>query len=102
MKFYYKAERIIKYKHELECNVLFSALLNRPILSREKQKHVLFLNFSHIRLLMSHQEDEIILFASWFCPYVQRVWIALEHKRLKYRYIEIDPYSESEGRCYYK
>lgn len=42
-------------------------------------------------------QNEILLFASWFCPYVQRVWIALEYKRLKYRYIEINPYAENDG-----
>jgi glutathione S-transferase len=31
-------------------------------------------------------------FASWFCPYAQRVWIALEEKGITYQYVEIDPY----------
>jgi glutathione S-transferase len=36
-------------------------------------------------------------FASWFCPYAQRVWIALEEKRIDYRYVEIDPYEPAEA-----
>ena len=48
-------------------------------------------------IIISMSQNEILLFASWFCPYVQRVWIALEYKRLKYRYIEINPYAENDG-----
>ena len=32
------------------------------------------------------------LYASWFCPYVQRVWIAMEEKGIPYSYVEINPY----------
>lgn len=32
------------------------------------------------------------MFAGWFCPFVQRVWITLEEKRIPYQYIEINPY----------
>ena len=32
------------------------------------------------------------LYASWFCPYAQRIWIALEEKRVAYCYVEINPY----------
>lgn len=37
------------------------------------------------------------LFASWFCPYVQRLWIALEMKGIDYEYEEINPYDKSEA-----
>jgi Glutathione S-transferase, N-terminal domain len=37
-------------------------------------------------------EKEVAMYGSWFCPYVQRVWIALEEKQIDYQYIEIDPY----------
>uniref|UniRef100_A0A7S4C6T0 Glutathione transferase n=1 Tax=Chrysotila carterae TaxID=13221 RepID=A0A7S4C6T0_CHRCT len=36
-------------------------------------------------------------YGSWFCPYVQRVWIALEEKGVDYEYVEIDPYRKAEG-----
>lgn len=35
------------------------------------------------------------LFASWFCPYVQRVWIALEEKGIPFSYVEINPYEDA-------
>ncbi|KAI5250255.1 hypothetical protein E4T43_00230 [Aureobasidium subglaciale] len=38
----------------------------------------------------SHFNDhELKLFGSCFCPFVQRVWISLELKRLDYQYIEL-------------
>lgn len=35
------------------------------------------------------------MYASWFCPYVQRLWIALEIKEVPYEYREINPYDKS-------
>ncbi|KAI5788199.1 putative glutathione transferase [Pyronema domesticum] len=40
------------------------------------------------------REHELKLFGSCFCPFVQRVWIALEFKEMDYQYIEIDPYAK--------
>ncbi|KAI0610508.1 Glutathione S-transferase [Pyrenophora tritici-repentis] len=40
------------------------------------------------------KEDELKLYGSAFCPFVQRVWISLEHKQLPYQYIEVDPYKK--------
>lgn len=34
------------------------------------------------------------LHGSCFCPFVQRVWISLEHKSLPYQYLETDPYAK--------
>ena len=31
------------------------------------------------------------LYASWFCPYAQRIWIALEEKRVADCDVEINP-----------
>ena len=36
--------------------------------------------------------SELVLYSSWFCPYAQRVWIALEEKGVAFQYVEIDPY----------
>lgn len=30
----------------------------------------------------------------WFCPFVQRAWIALEEGRPPYQYKEVNPYKE--------
>jgi len=42
-----------------------------------------------------HQrETNLTLWGSWFCPYVQRVWIALEEKGIEYTYHEVNPYKK--------
>lgn len=35
-----------------------------------------------------------VLYSGWFCPFVQRVWIVLEEKKIPYRYQEINPYNK--------
>jgi glutathione S-transferase len=34
------------------------------------------------------------LYGGWFCPFVQRVWIVLEEKDIKYEYVELNPYKK--------
>ncbi|KLJ09427.1 glutathione S-transferase [Blastomyces silverae] len=43
------------------------------------------------------RETDLKLFGSCFCPFVQRVWIALEVKGIPYQYIEVDPYKKPES-----
>ncbi|KAL9588872.1 MAG: hypothetical protein Q9203_002332 [Teloschistes exilis] len=43
------------------------------------------------------KEHELKLYGSCFCPFVQRVWIALQFKGLDYQYIEIDPYKKPDS-----
>ncbi|KAF4632420.1 hypothetical protein G7Y89_g5704 [Cudoniella acicularis] len=43
------------------------------------------------------KEHELKLFGSCFCPFVQRVWIAMEVKGLNYQYIEVDPYKKPQA-----
>jgi len=43
------------------------------------------------------KEHELKLFGSCFCPFVQRVWIALELKDMAYQYIEVDPYAKPQS-----
>ncbi|KAI3322670.1 putative glutathione S-transferase [Xylariaceae sp. AK1471] len=38
------------------------------------------------------EEQQLKLFAGWFCPFVQRTWITLEEKKIPYQYIEVNPY----------
>ncbi|KAK3110372.1 hypothetical protein LTR53_015407 [Teratosphaeriaceae sp. CCFEE 6253] len=37
-------------------------------------------------------ENDLKLYGSCFCPFVHRVWISLEHKKLDYEYVEVDVY----------
>ena len=32
------------------------------------------------------------LYCSWFCPFAQRAWIAMEEKGVEYLYVEMNPY----------
>ncbi|RVD84378.1 uncharacterized protein DFL_006130 [Arthrobotrys flagrans] len=42
-----------------------------------------------------HSHDaQLKLYGGCFCPFVQRVWIALELSGLEYQYIEVDPYKK--------
>ncbi|MCJ1312960.1 hypothetical protein MMC25_006636 [Agyrium rufum] len=43
------------------------------------------------------KEQDLKLFGSCFCPFVQRVWIALEAKGIPYQYIEVDPYKKPQS-----
>ncbi|KAK0383278.1 hypothetical protein NLU13_9191 [Sarocladium strictum] len=45
--------------------------------------------------IKKHAKDsDMKLYAACFCPFSQRVWIALEAKGLPYQYCEIDPYKK--------
>ena len=35
------------------------------------------------------------LYSAWYCPFAQRVWMALIYKQIKFEYVEIDPYQET-------
>ncbi|KAJ5216925.1 hypothetical protein N7468_009933 [Penicillium chermesinum] len=49
-------------------------------------------------LVDQHQaEQPLKLYAGWFCPFVQRVWLALEEKQIPYQYIEVNPYNKPES-----
>ncbi|OAL50459.1 hypothetical protein IQ07DRAFT_426807 [Pyrenochaeta sp. DS3sAY3a] len=43
------------------------------------------------------KDDDLKLYGSCFCPFVQRVWISLEHKGIPYQYIEVDPYRKPQS-----
>jgi len=44
-----------------------------------------------------HQKDaDIVFYAGWFCPFVQRTWMALEEKGIPYQYKEENPYHKDK------
>ncbi|KAF8070401.1 glutathione S-transferase [Lyophyllum atratum] len=44
-----------------------------------------------------HQDpQDLVYYGGWFCPYVQRGWIALEEKGINYQYKEVNPYKKEK------
>jgi glutathione S-transferase len=35
-------------------------------------------------------------YSAWYCPFAQRVWMALIHKEIAFDYVEVDPYEKSD------
>jgi len=47
------------------------------------------------QVVAEHQEpQDLIFYSGWFCPFVQRSWIALEERGIPYQYKEINPYKK--------
>ncbi|KAK6078423.1 Glutathione S-transferase omega-1 [Seiridium cupressi] len=45
-----------------------------------------------------HQADlQLKLYSGWFCPFVQRAWLALEEKGIPYQYVEVNPYHKPDS-----
>ncbi|KAH7394088.1 glutathione transferase omega-1 [Phaeosphaeria sp. MPI-PUGE-AT-0046c] len=50
------------------------------------------------QIVKAHEgEKPLKLYSGWFCPFVQRVWIALEEKKIDYQYIEVNPYHKPQS-----
>ncbi|KAN0081428.1 Glutathione S-transferase, C-terminal-like protein [Tylopilus felleus] len=42
-----------------------------------------------------HQDpQDLVFWSGWFCPFNQRVWIALEERGIPYQYKEVNPYKK--------
>lgn len=49
------------------------------------------------KTVQAHSEKhELVFYAGWFCPFVQRTWLALEEKGLSYEYREVNPYKKEK------
>ncbi|KAI0261260.1 glutathione-S-transferase [Gloeopeniophorella convolvens] len=47
--------------------------------------------------VQQHSADtELVFYAGWFCPFVQRAWISLEEKGIPYQYKEVNPYKKEK------
>ncbi|THH07264.1 hypothetical protein EW145_g3494 [Phellinidium pouzarii] len=40
--------------------------------------------------------QELVFYSGWFCPFVQRTWIALEERGIPYQYKEVNPYMKEK------
>ncbi|KAE8371362.1 hypothetical protein BDV26DRAFT_286855 [Aspergillus bertholletiae] len=60
----------------------------------QKTYHTKATGLAAVTVLNHSSENELKLYGSCFCPFVQRVWIALEAKGIPYQYIEVDPYKK--------
>jgi len=50
-----------------------------------------------VMVVEAHQDkQDLVFYSGWFCPFVQRVWIALEEKGIPYQYKEENPYHKDE------
>ncbi|KAF8806588.1 glutathione-S-transferase [Phlegmacium glaucopus] len=47
------------------------------------------------QIVAEHQEpQDLVFYSGWFCPFVQRSWIALEERGMPYQYKEVNPYKK--------
>ncbi|OGM49110.1 glutathione transferase [Aspergillus bombycis] len=63
----------------------------------QKTYHTKATGLAAATVLNRSSVNELKLYGSCFCPFVQRVWIALEAKGIPYQYIEIDPYKKPQS-----
>jgi glutathione S-transferase len=43
------------------------------------------------------QGDALTFYSAWFCPFAQRVWLALEEKKVAYTYVECELYEQDSS-----
>ena len=49
------------------------------------------------KTVQAHSDKhELVFYAGWFCPFVQRTWLVLEEKELPYEYREVNPYKKEK------
>ncbi|PYH79256.1 hypothetical protein BO82DRAFT_376579 [Aspergillus uvarum CBS 121591] len=63
----------------------------------QKSYHTKATGFAAETVADHSADNDLKLFGSCFCPFVQRVWIALQFKGIPYQYIEVDPYKKPQS-----
>ncbi|KKZ61892.1 hypothetical protein EMCG_03591 [[Emmonsia] crescens] len=69
----------------------------KKVMAQQKTYHKKASGPAAVTVKKHARETDLKLFGSCFCPFVQRVWIALEVKGIPYQYIEVDPYKKPES-----
>ncbi|KAL8291904.1 hypothetical protein RQP46_002162 [Phenoliferia psychrophenolica] len=50
-----------------------------------------------LKIVEAHSApQDLIFYSGWFCPFNQRVWVALEEKGIQYEYREVNPYHKAK------
>jgi glutathione S-transferase len=68
---------------------------SNPDLSLHPHATGLAATFAKSHVNASDTDSPFTLYGSWFCPFVQRVWIILHLKSIPHRYVEINPYHKA-------
>ncbi|KAJ5679466.1 hypothetical protein N7462_007710 [Penicillium macrosclerotiorum] len=72
----------------------FAQYHNMADTSQQKTYHTKATGVAFATVARHSADSNLKLYGSCFCPFVQRVWIALEMKGIPYQYIEVDPYKK--------
>ncbi|ORX33924.1 glutathione S-transferase [Kockovaella imperatae] len=49
------------------------------------------------KLVDAHQaRQDLVFWSAWFCPFNQRIWMALEERNIPYQYHEVNPYKKEK------
>ncbi|KAI2088477.1 hypothetical protein LOZ36_002250 [Ophidiomyces ophidiicola] len=69
----------------------------KAMVAQVKTYHKKASGYAWLTVNKHKRESDLKLYGSCFCPFVQRVWIALEVKGIPYQYIEVDPYKKPQS-----
>ncbi|EEH20990.2 hypothetical protein PABG_03221 [Paracoccidioides brasiliensis Pb03] len=84
-------------KNSVQRHMLKVEKERRKTMAHQKTYHKKASGLAATTVKKHAKEADLKLFGSCFCPFVQRVWIALEVKGIPYQYIEIDPYKKPDS-----
>ncbi|EEQ85623.1 hypothetical protein RJZ56_005338 [Blastomyces dermatitidis] len=84
-------------KNSVQRHLLKEEKERKRAMAQQKSYHKKASGPAAVTVKKHARESDLKLFGSCFCPFVQRVWIALEVKGIPYQYIEVDPYNKPES-----
>ncbi|KAF3481428.1 uncharacterized protein GIQ15_04187 [Arthroderma uncinatum] len=84
-------------KNSVQRNLLKEEKDKKKSISQQKSYHKRASGYAFDTVKRHTKDSDLKLYGSCFCPFVQRVWVALEVKGIPYQYIEIDPYKKPDS-----